>query len=144
MKVVWRVKGKNIRSVLYSTVCSSCAQCNAHTHINRPNSCLLDLASLWLYCMLQFICVRFSFLGLFCVIFYLCVCFCCVRFRFFSNMPTDGLARKHVSKMTYFAPSWTYNLNGNFANSKVYSLNRSSSSTVTSPQQAGTAPGIFV
>ena len=88
------------------------------TCTNRPNSCSLDLASLWLYCMLQFIRVRFSFLGLFCVIFYLCVCFCCVTFRFFSNMPTDGLARKHVSKMTYFASSWTLHLNANFQTAK--------------------------
>ena len=43
--------------------------------------CWLDLAFLWLYCVLQFICVRFSFLGLFYVMVYLCVCFCCGRFK---------------------------------------------------------------
>jgi len=36
--------------------------------------CCLNLTSLWLYCVLQFVCVRFSFLGLFCVIVYLCMC----------------------------------------------------------------------
>jgi len=36
--------------------------------------CWLDLAFLWLYCVLQFICVRFSFSGLFCVIVPLYMC----------------------------------------------------------------------
>jgi len=36
--------------------------------------CWLDLGFLWLYCMLQFIYVRFSFLGLFYVIVYLYMC----------------------------------------------------------------------
>jgi len=35
--------------------------------------CWLDLAFMWLYCALQLICVRCSFLGLFCVIVYLCM-----------------------------------------------------------------------
>ena len=48
MIIVWKVKGKIIRSVMCSVVCNNCAQCNAHTHMNRPNSCLL---------------VRFSFFG---------------------------------------------------------------------------------
>jgi len=45
------------------------------THIGKDLTvvCWLDLAFLWLYCVLQFMCVRFSFLGLFCVIIYLCV-----------------------------------------------------------------------
>jgi len=30
--IVWRVRGKIIRSVLCSIVCNSCAQCNAHTY----------------------------------------------------------------------------------------------------------------
>ena len=34
----------------------------------------LDLAFLWLYFVLQFICVGFSFLGLSFVIVYLCMC----------------------------------------------------------------------
>jgi len=32
MMIVWRVRGKIIRSVLCSIMCSSCAQCNAHTY----------------------------------------------------------------------------------------------------------------
>jgi len=40
------------------------------THMNRPN--WLDLAFLWLCCLLQFICVRLSFLRLFCALVYLC------------------------------------------------------------------------
>jgi len=76
--VVWRVRGKIIRSVLYRIVSNNklyCAQCNAHTHMNRPNGCLLVRFSFSVvYCVLQFICVRFSFLGLFCVIVCLCMC----------------------------------------------------------------------
>ena len=30
--IVWRARGKIIRSVLCSIVCNSCAQCNAHTY----------------------------------------------------------------------------------------------------------------
>jgi len=72
--IVWRIRGKIIRSVLCSIMCNNCAQCNAHTHMNTSDSCCwLDLASLWQYCVLQFICVRFSFFGLFCVIVYLCM-----------------------------------------------------------------------
>ena len=36
--------------------------------------CWLDLAFLWLYCVLQFNCVRLSFFGLFCVVVLLCMC----------------------------------------------------------------------
>jgi len=59
MVIVRRVRGKIIRSVLCNTVCSNCAQCNAH-HMNRltvrwigfcltgPNSLCLDS---FLYCV---------------------------------------------------------------------------------------------
>ena len=30
--IVWRVRWKIIRSVLFNIVCNNCAQCNAHTH----------------------------------------------------------------------------------------------------------------
>ena len=30
--IVWRVREKTIRSVLYNIVCNNCAQCNAHTY----------------------------------------------------------------------------------------------------------------
>jgi len=57
-------------------LCATIVHSAMHTHMNRPNSCLLDLAFnlafLRLYCVLQFTCVRFSFLELFCVIVYLC------------------------------------------------------------------------
>jgi len=76
MMIVLRVRGKIIRSVL----------CNAHIWTDLTVVCWLDLAFPWFYCMLQFICVRFRLLGLFCVIVYLCVCVCfyCVRFRPYS------------------------------------------------------------
>jgi len=32
MVIVWRVRGKTIRSVLCNTVCNNCAECNAHTY----------------------------------------------------------------------------------------------------------------
>jgi len=32
MVIVWSVRGKTVRSVLSNIVCSSCAQCNAHTY----------------------------------------------------------------------------------------------------------------
>jgi len=32
MVIVWRARGKIIRSVLCNIVCNSCAQCNAHTY----------------------------------------------------------------------------------------------------------------
>jgi len=36
--IVWRVRGKTIRSVLCNIVCNNCAHCNAHTYV-----CLLRL-----------------------------------------------------------------------------------------------------
>ena len=45
--------------------------------------------------MLQFICARFSFSGLFYVIVYLWVCFRCVRFLYYAKR----LARKNISKI---------------------------------------------
>jgi len=35
--IVWRVRGKTIRSVLCNIVFNNCAQC---THMNRPNRSL--------------------------------------------------------------------------------------------------------
>jgi len=32
MVIVWRVRGKIIRSVLYNIMCNNCAQCNAFTY----------------------------------------------------------------------------------------------------------------
>ena len=68
MMIVWRVRGKIIRSVLCSIVCNNGAHCNAHTYDKDPTVvCWLDLAFLRLYRVLQFNCVRFSLLGLLCV-----------------------------------------------------------------------------
>jgi len=37
--IVWRVRGKTIRSVLCNIVCNNCAQCDAHTY-EQTNSSL--------------------------------------------------------------------------------------------------------
>ena len=69
-------------------MCNNCAQCDAHTVY------WLALAFLWLYCVLQLICVRFSFFGIiFCYSLFVYVCFYCVRFCFFNTMPRDWLGR---------------------------------------------------
>jgi len=55
MMIVWRVRGKIIRSVLCNIVRNNCAQCNAHT-MNRPNSSLDWVLSHWAhYTVLRFI-----------------------------------------------------------------------------------------
>ena len=54
-------KREIIRSVLCSIVCNNCAQYIAHTWTDLTVVCWLDLPLLWLYCVLQFVFVRFSF-----------------------------------------------------------------------------------
>ena len=63
--IVWRVRGKTIRSVLCNIVCNNCAQCDAHTY-EKTNSSLDWVLSHWahftvldsfLYCVL--LCVVF-------------------------------------------------------------------------------------
>ena len=58
--IVWRVRGKTIRSVLCYIVCNDCAQCDAHTY-EQTNSSLDWVLSHWahftvldsfLYCVL--------------------------------------------------------------------------------------------
>ena len=58
--IVWRVRGKIIRSVLCNIVCNNCAQCDAHTY-KQTNSSLDWVLSHWahftvldsfLYCVL--------------------------------------------------------------------------------------------
>ena len=44
--IVWRVRGKTIRSVLCNIVCNNCAQCNAHTY-EQTYSSLDWVLSLW-------------------------------------------------------------------------------------------------
>jgi len=68
-------KRENYHVCCVQFVCNSCAQCSAHTHMNRPNSCLLVRFSFYVVIF----CVSLSmldlvFLGLFCVIVYLCMC----------------------------------------------------------------------
>jgi len=62
--IVWRVRGngKIIRSVLYSIVCTSCAQCNAHIWTDLTVVCWLDLVFLWLSCVV-IMCVSLSVLS---------------------------------------------------------------------------------
>jgi len=45
-----------------------------YTHKNRPNSCLLVTFRFSVLKLCVTVCVRFGFLGLFCVITYLCMC----------------------------------------------------------------------
>jgi len=71
-----------------------CAQCNAHTWTFLTVVCWL----VYLFCgyiVCYSLCVKFRFLGLFCVIvhLYMAVCFCRVRFSFFSSMPRNWLGR---------------------------------------------------
>jgi len=44
--IVWRVRGKTIRSVLCNIVCNNCAQCDAHTY-EQTNSSLDWVLSHW-------------------------------------------------------------------------------------------------
>ena len=62
--IVWRVREKISRSVTvqYSVQQLCTVQCT-HKLTDLTVVCWLDFAFLWLYCVLQFICVRFSFFG---------------------------------------------------------------------------------
>jgi len=60
------------QSMFCAVLCATVVHSAMHTHMNRHKSCLL--VRLWLYCVLQFICVRFSIWGLFCLMVYLCIC----------------------------------------------------------------------
>ena len=64
--IVWRVRGKTIRSVLCSIVCNNCAQCDAHTY-EQTNSSLDWVLSHWAH----FTSRRF--------IFVLCITVCCMH-----------------------------------------------------------------
>jgi len=53
--IVWRVRGKTIRSVLCNIVCNNCAQCDAHIH-EQTNSSLDWVLSHWAhFTVLRFI-----------------------------------------------------------------------------------------
>jgi len=64
--IVWRVRGKTIRSVLCNIVCNNCAQCNAHTY-EQTNSSLDWVLSHWAHLTV----LRF--------IFVLCITVCCMH-----------------------------------------------------------------
>jgi len=64
--IVWRVRGKTIRSVPCNIVCSNCAQCDAHTY-EQTNSSLDWVLSHWAH----FTVLRF--------IFVLCITVCCMH-----------------------------------------------------------------
>ena len=60
--IVWRARGKSMRSVLCSIVCNNCTQWTAHSHMNRPNSSLDWVLSHWaLFTVRRFICVYVLF-----------------------------------------------------------------------------------
>jgi len=62
MVIVWRVRGKIIRSVLCNIVRNNCAQCNAHTYEQNYSS--LDwVLSHWAH----FTVLRFMFVLYYCV-----------------------------------------------------------------------------
>jgi len=100
MMIVWRVRGKIIRSVMCSILCNSCAQCSAqthaHTHMNRPNSCLLVRFSfsVVILCVTVYL-LDLAFWVIFCysLLLCVCVCFCCALFSLFSTVPRDWLGR---------------------------------------------------
>ena len=63
--IVWRVRGKTIRSVLCNIVCNDCAQCDAHTH-EQTNSSLDWVLSHWAH----FTVLRFIFTCIMSIIVY--------------------------------------------------------------------------
>ena len=82
--IVWRIRGKIIRTVLCCVVYDSCVQLYAHTY----EQFMKMRAGLGLFFG--------RFLGLAFCVFVVCsciVCFCCVWFRFFSTVPRDWLGR---------------------------------------------------
>jgi len=66
--IVWRVRGKTIRSVLCNSVCNNCAQCDAHTY-EQTNSSLDWVLSHW---------ARFTVLRFIFSIVYYCVLYACL------------------------------------------------------------------
>jgi len=88
MMIVWRVRGKIIRSVLCSIVCNNCAMCSAHTWTNLSRLLVRFSFSVVILCV-AVICVR-----LFHVIVYLCMCaFVVLDLVFFSTVPRDWSVR---------------------------------------------------
>jgi len=95
-------------SVQYCVQQLCTVQCT-HIWTDLAVVCWLDLTFLWLYCVLQFICVRFSFLWLF-LLQFVHVCFCCVSFSVFSTMPSDRLGiPSPVWPITVSRGTWNLN-----------------------------------
>ena len=63
--IVWRVRGKTIRSVLCNIVCNNCAQCDVHTY-EQTNSSLDWVLSHWAH----FTVLRFISACIMCIIVY--------------------------------------------------------------------------
>jgi len=92
MMIVWRIRERIVRTVLFCVVYDSCAQWYVHTYEQfLKMSAGLGLSLFLCICLgLAVLCVFLVQLGLFCC----CViCFCCVRFSFFSTTPRDWLCR---------------------------------------------------
>jgi len=72
--IVWWVRGK-ISGLFCAVLCATIVHSAMHTHMNRPNSCLVVRFSfsLVILCVTVYPC-RFSISGLFCVIVHLCMC----------------------------------------------------------------------
>ena len=72
--IVWRVRGKIIRSFLFNIVCNNCAQCSAHTYEQTNRSligfCLTGPISL---CLDSFLCMYVNVYFLYDCILYECV-----------------------------------------------------------------------
>jgi len=92
MMIVWRIRGKIIRTVLCCVVYNSCTQWHTHTHTHTHKQFLktsvglhLDLVFVHLFWFsICFFLFSLDFL-------FLCCLFCWVRFSFFSTMPRDWL-----------------------------------------------------
>jgi len=76
-------------------------QC-AHIRTDLTVVCLLDLAFLWLYCVLQLICVRFSFWDYFVLLQFICICVLVLDLASLVLRYAMRFARNNVSEMTYF------------------------------------------
>jgi len=51
--IVWRVRGK-LSGLFCAVLCATVVHSAMHTHMNRPDSCLLVRSTfLWLYCVLH-------------------------------------------------------------------------------------------
>ena len=89
--VVWRIRGKIIRTVLCCVVYESRAQWYAHAYEQFLKlSVGLGLVLVHLF-RFSILCFFFSFsFRLFC---WCVVCCCCVRFSFFTSKPRDWLGR---------------------------------------------------